>query len=101
MFWKYWFNKLKLYLEKNDVNIDVVNHAEFKEAVNKHLKESKSDILSGIINDFDQDKKLTYSSNIDIMSEWYNVYDWELGENLGEFYEIEVEDLLNEIEERA
>ena len=35
------------------------------------------------------------------MSERYNVYDWELGESIGEFYEIEVEDLLNEIEERA
>lgn len=42
-----------------------------------------------------------YCVDIDIMSEWYNVYDWELGESIGEFYEIEVEDLLNEIEERA
>ena len=42
-----------------------------------------------------------YCVDIDIMSECYSVYDWELGESLGEFYEIEVEDLLNEIEERA
>ena len=42
-----------------------------------------------------------YCVDIDIMSECYNVYDWELGESLGEFYEIEIEDLLNEIEERA
>ena len=42
-----------------------------------------------------------YCVDIDIMSECYNVYDWELGESIGEFYEIEVEDLLNEIEERA
>lgn len=42
-----------------------------------------------------------YSIDIDIMSECYSVYDWELGESIGEFYEIEVEDLLNEIEERA
>lgn len=42
-----------------------------------------------------------YCVDIDIMSECYSVYDWELCESLGEFYEIEVEDLLNEIEERA
>lgn len=42
-----------------------------------------------------------YCVDIDIMSECYNVYNWELGESIGEFYEIEVEDLLNEIEERA
>lgn len=39
-----------------------------------------------------------YCIDIDIMSEWYNVYDWELGESIGEFYEIEVDDLLAEIE---
>lgn len=42
-----------------------------------------------------------YCVDIDIMSECYSVYDWELGESIGEFYEIEVKDLLNEIEERA
>lgn len=42
-----------------------------------------------------------YCVDIDIMSELYNVYDWELGESLGEFYEMEVEDLLDEIEKRA
>lgn len=42
-----------------------------------------------------------YCVDIDIMSEWYNVYDWELGESLGEFYAIEVEVLLEEIEKRA
>lgn len=47
------------------------------------------------------DGKYKYCVDIDIFSEWYNVYDWELGESVGEFYEIEVEDLLNEIEERA
>jgi hypothetical protein len=42
-----------------------------------------------------------YCVDIDIMSECYNVYDWELGESIGEFYEIEVEDLLDAINERA
>ena len=42
-----------------------------------------------------------YCCDIDIMAECYNVWDWELDESLGEFYEIEVEDLLNEIEGNA
>ena len=42
-----------------------------------------------------------YCVDIDIMSECYNVYDWELDESIGEFYEIEVEDLLNELNKDA
>ena len=42
-----------------------------------------------------------YCIDIDIMSECYNVYDWDKFDNIGEFYEIEVEDLLDAIEERA
>lgn len=42
-----------------------------------------------------------YCCDIDIMTEWYNVWDWDNNTSVGEFYEIEVEDLLNEIEERA
>ena len=42
-----------------------------------------------------------YCVDIDIMSECYNVYDWELGESIGEFYEIEVTDLLDAINECA
>ena len=38
-----------------------------------------------------------YYVDIDIMSECYNVWDNEKEVNLGEFYELEVEDLLNEI----
>ena len=41
-----------------------------------------------------------YCVDIDIMSECYNVYDWELDESIGEFYEIEVEDLLKEINQK-
>lgn len=42
-----------------------------------------------------------YCIDIDIMSECYNVYDWDKFDNIGEFYEIEVTDLLEAIEERA
>ena len=38
-----------------------------------------------------------YCVDIDIMAECYNVWDNEKEVSLGEFYEIEVEDLLNEI----
>lgn len=42
-----------------------------------------------------------YCADIDIMAECYNVYDWNVGEDVGEFYQLEVEDLLEAIEERA
>ncbi len=42
-----------------------------------------------------------YSADINIFSEGYTVYDHETGEDIGEFYELEVEDLLNEIEDRT
>ena len=42
-----------------------------------------------------------YCVDIDIMAECYNVWDNEKEVSLGDFYEIEVEDLLDEIEERA
>ena len=42
-----------------------------------------------------------YCCDIDIMAEYYSVWDWDNNTSLGEFYEIEVEDLLNEIEKYA
>lgn len=42
-----------------------------------------------------------YCCDIDIMAECYNVWDWDNNTSLGEFYEIEVEDLLEAIKERA
>ena len=49
-------------------------------------------IQSKMIND-------RYSAYIDLMSETYSVYDHEKQENVGDFYEREVEDLLNQINE--
>lgn len=37
------------------------------------------------------------SADMTIFSEMYNVYDYEKDEDVGEYYELEVEDLLNEI----
>ncbi len=42
-----------------------------------------------------------YTCDIDIFSEWYNVWDNDNQTDVGEFYEIEVEDLLEAINERA
>ncbi len=42
-----------------------------------------------------------YCCDIDIMAECYNVWDWDNDTSIGEFCETEVEDLLNEVEERA
>ena len=42
-----------------------------------------------------------YCIDIDMMSETYNVWDNEKEVTLGEFYELEVEDLLNEINKDA
>lgn len=39
-----------------------------------------------------------YTADINIFAEGYNVYDYETGEDLGEFYELEAEDALKEIE---
>ena len=49
-------------------------------------------IQSKIIND-------RYSADIDLLSETYSVYDYEKQENVGYFYALEVEDLLNQINE--
>lgn len=40
-----------------------------------------------------------YSADVNIFSEGYTVYDNEIGEDVGEFYEPEVEDLLKELGE--
>ena len=40
-----------------------------------------------------------YCADINLLSETYSVYDYEKQENVGDFYEREVEDLLNQINE--
>ena len=47
--------------------------------------------------DFEEIANGRYCVDIDIMAECYNVWDNEKEVSVGEFYEIEVEDLLNEI----
>lgn len=42
-----------------------------------------------------------YIADIDIMSEGYNVYDHETGNDVGDFYDIEIKDLLKSIAEHT
>lgn len=42
-----------------------------------------------------------YSADVSIFSEGYNVYDYENGEDVGEFYDIEKSDLLKSINENS
>lgn len=42
-----------------------------------------------------------YCCDIDIMAECYSVWDWDNNTSIGEFYEIEVADLFDEIEKHA
>jgi len=74
-----YLDKLQSYLEKNNINLKVVNHYEFKEKIEKILQEKDSNIISGIINDFDKDKKLIYTSNTDILSEFTRAFLYKVG----------------------
>ena len=41
-----------------------------------------------------------YSADIDLMSEIYWIYDYEKQKNIGEFYDIEIDDILKQINEQ-
>ena len=58
-------------LKKCNINLKVVNNAEFQKAIkNVLLDDSKKDILSGIINELNSNNNIEISSNIDILSEF-------------------------------
>ena len=56
-----------------------MSHEKFRGKVEELLKGKNENILSGIINDFDKDKKLTYNSNIDILSEFTRAFLYKIG----------------------
>lgn len=66
-------NKMISYLKDYGININIVNNEKFIELVNASLKNDKS-MLSGIINDFDSNKKLIYESNIELNNEFTNEF---------------------------
>lgn len=73
------FDEFIKYLKESNIELKVVEHQEFKEKINDILKNNSNDILSGIINDFDKDKKLTYTSNVDIVSEFTRAFLYKIG----------------------
>lgn len=74
-----YIDKFIEYLRKNNINVKVVNEVEFKEIIEKVLEKSDSNILSGIINDLDNDKKLMYNSNVNILSEFTRGFLYRIG----------------------
>lgn len=58
---------------KYGLHIDILPEKEFLKVIDKTLKEDKS-ILSGIINDFDNNKKLVYDSNIILKNDFTNEF---------------------------
>ena len=68
----YFSNLIKL-LKNLDFNIKVVNEKDFITKIDTILNSKKeTSILSGLVNDFDSNKKLSYSSNIKISNEMTN-----------------------------
>ena len=60
--------------------MEIVNQNDFKEKVEKILQqENQNSLLEGIINDFDKDKKVLYSSNVDIVSEFTRAFLYKIG----------------------
>ena len=43
---------------------------------------------------------IEYEVNINILQECYSVYNYTTGDEVGSFYEVEVEDLLKKIKEK-
>lgn len=59
------FLNLIALFKKHGINIDVLSEIEFNKKIQNALKSQKSN-LSGIINDFDENKKLSYTTKIKI-----------------------------------
>ena len=59
------------YMNEYGLDIKFINNKSFLEVINTTLQENKS-ILSGIINDFDDNKKLVYESNVSLNNTFTN-----------------------------
>ena len=69
-----YFSKLVEILQKLNINIKIVDEITFNEKIDIVLNNKKqSAILSGVVNDFDTNKKLSYSSNIKISNKITNM----------------------------
>ena len=69
-----YFSELIELLQNLNINIKIVDEGTFSDKVEKILNDKKrASILSGVVNDFDTSKKLSYSSNIKISNEISNL----------------------------
>ena len=82
--------KIHLY---GDIQINYSDYFVLKMDNFESFFELDSWIQSKTIND-------RYSADIDLMSEIYSIYDYEKQENIGEFYDIEIDDILKQINEQ-
>ena len=67
------------YLKKSNIDIKFINEYKFKEKIEKVLNENDRDILSGIVNDLDENKKLRYNSKINITNEFTRGFLYKIG----------------------
>lgn len=75
-----YLDKFVNYLKLNNINMKIVNQNDFKNKIEEILKqENQNNLLEGIINDFDKDKKVLYSSNVDIVSEFTRAFLYRIG----------------------
>ena len=84
------FVKIHLY---GDIRINYSNYFVLKMDNLESFFELDSWIQSKTIND-------RYSADINLMSEIYSMYDYEKQKNIGEFYNIEIDDILKQINEQ-
>ena len=82
--------KIHLY---GDIRINYSDYFVLKMDNFESFFELDSWIQSKTIND-------RYSADIDLMSEIYSIYDYEKQKNIGEFYDIEIDDILKQINEQ-
>lgn len=61
-----------------NVNLKVVDKQDFKIIIDKLLS-NNSNFLNGIINDFNSDKQISYTSNINILSEFSKAFLYKIG----------------------
>jgi len=73
-----YINKFIEMLDNINISINTVSKNEFKSIIDKKLIENPN-ILSGIINDFDSDKNISYDSNINILSEFTRAFLYNIG----------------------
>lgn len=95
-----YFKELEKYLQESNIKLKIVENEDFVNEINKHLNKNDDNILLGIINDLDKDKKLSYSSNVSILSEFTRKFLYQVGfiwPKIGKEYILKYIEYLKEI----